>query len=187
MVISLGQGELCIWPSWCHCHSLSLAPVNPDWFSFLVLPLWCQLTCVHAVQLQFKTSSVQHCYYLRARSVGHARMFCVGLKTGSQNMVKNVVNMSARLNISEYYWEKKMMHPTCLKLRKSIDIFIFITHSSYIDSIRPLFLHMFISLFLFFTENAFCDISQPILLCLVNDASLFSVEPLLYWVSESLL
>jgi len=21
-----------IWPSWCHCHSLSLAPVNPDWF-----------------------------------------------------------------------------------------------------------------------------------------------------------
>jgi len=20
------------WPSWCHCHSLSLAPVNPDWF-----------------------------------------------------------------------------------------------------------------------------------------------------------
>jgi len=29
-------------PSWCHCHSLSLAPVNPDWFyqndfTFLVL------------------------------------------------------------------------------------------------------------------------------------------------------
>ena len=22
----------CIWPSRCHCHSLSLAPVNPDWF-----------------------------------------------------------------------------------------------------------------------------------------------------------
>jgi len=21
-----------VWPSWCHCHSLSLAPVNPDWF-----------------------------------------------------------------------------------------------------------------------------------------------------------
>jgi len=20
------------WQSWCHCHSLSLAPVNPDWF-----------------------------------------------------------------------------------------------------------------------------------------------------------
>jgi len=24
--------QICIWPSWCHCHSLSLAIVNPDWF-----------------------------------------------------------------------------------------------------------------------------------------------------------
>jgi len=24
--------QICIWPSWCHCHSLSLAPANPDWF-----------------------------------------------------------------------------------------------------------------------------------------------------------
>jgi len=24
--------RVCIWPSWWHCHSLSLAPVNPDWF-----------------------------------------------------------------------------------------------------------------------------------------------------------
>ena len=23
---------ICIWPSWWHCHSLSLDPVNPDWF-----------------------------------------------------------------------------------------------------------------------------------------------------------
>jgi len=23
--------QICIWPS-CHCHSLSLAPVNPGWF-----------------------------------------------------------------------------------------------------------------------------------------------------------
>jgi len=34
--------QICIWPSWCHCHSLFLAPVNPDWFylpgfTFLVL------------------------------------------------------------------------------------------------------------------------------------------------------
>jgi len=27
-----GKVRICIWPSWCHCHSLSLAPVNPDWF-----------------------------------------------------------------------------------------------------------------------------------------------------------
>jgi len=24
--------QICIWPSWCHWHSLSLAPVNWDWF-----------------------------------------------------------------------------------------------------------------------------------------------------------
>ena len=32
----------CIWPSWCHCHSLSLAPVK----SRLVLPFWYRLTQV---------------------------------------------------------------------------------------------------------------------------------------------
>jgi len=31
-----------IWPSWCHCHSLSLASVK----SRLVLPFWCQLNWV---------------------------------------------------------------------------------------------------------------------------------------------
>jgi len=34
--------QTCIWPSWCHCHSLSLAPVK----SILVLPLWYRLTWV---------------------------------------------------------------------------------------------------------------------------------------------
>ena len=34
--------QTCIWPSWCHCHSLSLAPVK----SRLVLPFWYRLTQV---------------------------------------------------------------------------------------------------------------------------------------------
>ena len=34
--------QLCIWPSWCHCHSLSLASVK----SRLVLPFWYRLTWV---------------------------------------------------------------------------------------------------------------------------------------------
>ena len=34
--------QTCIWPSWCHCHSLSLASVK----SRLVLPLWYRLTGV---------------------------------------------------------------------------------------------------------------------------------------------
>jgi len=35
-------GQTCIWPSWCHCHSLSLASVK----SRLVLPFWYWLTRV---------------------------------------------------------------------------------------------------------------------------------------------
>ena len=34
--------QTCIWPSWCHCHSLSLASVK----SRLLLPFWYQLTWV---------------------------------------------------------------------------------------------------------------------------------------------
>ena len=34
--------QTCIWPSWCHCHSLSLVSVK----SRLILPFWYQLTWV---------------------------------------------------------------------------------------------------------------------------------------------
>jgi len=27
-----GEVQVCIWPCWCICHSLSFAPVNPGWF-----------------------------------------------------------------------------------------------------------------------------------------------------------
>jgi len=42
MVVCLERGADCIWPSWCHCHSLSLASVK----SRLVLPFWYRLTRV---------------------------------------------------------------------------------------------------------------------------------------------
>jgi len=32
-VICLGEVQICILPGWCHCHSLSLDLVNPDWFN----------------------------------------------------------------------------------------------------------------------------------------------------------
>ena len=38
--------QTCIWPSWCHCHSQSLASVK----SRLVLPFWYQLTRVVPVK-----------------------------------------------------------------------------------------------------------------------------------------
>ena len=31
-VVIWDEVQTCIWLSRCHCHSLSLAPVNPDWF-----------------------------------------------------------------------------------------------------------------------------------------------------------
>jgi len=31
-VVVWDEVQTCIWPSGCHCHSLSLAPENPDWF-----------------------------------------------------------------------------------------------------------------------------------------------------------
>ena len=42
VVVCLERGATCIWPSWCHCHSVSLAPVK----SRLVLPFWYWLTQV---------------------------------------------------------------------------------------------------------------------------------------------
>ena len=38
--------QTCVWPSWCHCHSLSLASVK----SRLVLPFWYRLTPVVPVK-----------------------------------------------------------------------------------------------------------------------------------------
>ena len=32
MLACLGRDADLHMPSWCHCHSLSLAPINPDWF-----------------------------------------------------------------------------------------------------------------------------------------------------------
>jgi len=40
-----GEVQICIWPGWCDCHSLSLAPENPD-KSRLVSPFWYRLTRV---------------------------------------------------------------------------------------------------------------------------------------------
>ena len=45
---------VCIWPSWCHCHSLSLASVK----SRLVLPFWYRLTRVVLDKGPLKVCSV---------------------------------------------------------------------------------------------------------------------------------
>ena len=43
--------QTCLWPSWCHCHSLSLAAVK----SRLVLPFWYRLTRVVPEKRAVKT------------------------------------------------------------------------------------------------------------------------------------
>ena len=48
--------QTCIWPNWCHCHSLSLASVK----SRLVLPFWYQLTRVVPEQRAIKRVCVCH-------------------------------------------------------------------------------------------------------------------------------
>ena len=49
--------QTCIWPSWCHCHSLSLASVK----SRLVLPFWYRLTRVVPDKGPFKRVCVCVC------------------------------------------------------------------------------------------------------------------------------
>ena len=46
--------QTCMWPSWCHCHSLSLASVK----SRLVLPFWHRLTWVVSEKRQLKCECV---------------------------------------------------------------------------------------------------------------------------------
>ena len=55
--------QTCIWPSWCHCHSLSLASVK----SRLVLPFWYRLTWVVPEKEPLKGCSVFPYIYPRSR------------------------------------------------------------------------------------------------------------------------
>ena len=54
--------QTCIWPSWCHCHSLSLAPVK----SRLVLPFWYRL--IQVVLEKRPLNGCSSCSYLSYRS-----------------------------------------------------------------------------------------------------------------------
>ena len=52
--------QTCIWPSWCHCHSLSLASVKYR----LVLPFWYRLT-----RVVLDKGPLNGCVYLRCTNV----------------------------------------------------------------------------------------------------------------------
>jgi len=65
--------QTCIWPSWCHCHSLSLASVK----SRLVLPFWYRLTRVVPEQRAVKWVWVCVTPFFRNSPTGqtHPRIF----------------------------------------------------------------------------------------------------------------
>jgi len=57
--------QTCIWPSWCHCHSLSLASVK----SRLVLPFWYWLTRVVLDEGPLNGCVLYCCYAKTLRTV----------------------------------------------------------------------------------------------------------------------
>ena len=58
------EAQTCIWPSWCHCHSLSLASVK----SRSVLPFWYRLTRVVPGEGPLNVSGVGDCSRRRSTS-----------------------------------------------------------------------------------------------------------------------
>jgi len=83
-----GEMKICIWPSRCHCHSLSLGPVNPDWFylpgfTFLVpahlgIPVKIQKShqtivcvCVCVFKTAKVTFSLTQCHWQSCHLIGH--------------------------------------------------------------------------------------------------------------------
>ena len=75
--------QTCIWPSWCHCHSLSLASVK----SRLVLPFWYRLTWV--VQEKGLLNGCV-CVYMLRKQQTHLRIL----------FVKKTTKLSLALNRS---------------------------------------------------------------------------------------
>ena len=63
--------QTCIWPSWCHCHSLSLASVK----SRLLLLLWCRLIRVVPEKWPLNVC-VCICVCLRYKSWFSACVYC---------------------------------------------------------------------------------------------------------------
>ena len=78
--------QTCIWPSWCHCHSMSLASVK----SRLVLPFWYWLNWVvpdkrplNGCVCVYTTSASTHCFTWHLSDCTHSKL---GHTTKSQTV-----------------------------------------------------------------------------------------------------
>jgi len=75
MVFCLWWGADFIWPSWCHCYSLSVAPVNLDWFYLSGTGSWVQVYVYYTRQdktyktRQTDTRLMLYCFPLHMTSI----------------------------------------------------------------------------------------------------------------------
>ena len=87
--------QTCIWPSWCHCHSLSLTSVK----SRSVLPVWYRLT-----QVVPDKGPLNHSVCVNSGNI-HS-LFVLGLYEKHQTLKNSDILFDDRIH---QYWNKKLM------------------------------------------------------------------------------
>ena len=98
--------QTCIWSSWCHCHSLSLALVK----SRLVLPFWYRLTRVVPDKGPLNVCvcvcvGVGDYTFIHADSTADWPQFLlVKIGHGSQSLLRSVVTLVKACSMRELFW-----------------------------------------------------------------------------------
>jgi len=84
--------QTCIWPSWCHCHSLSPASVK----SRLVLPFWYRLTRVVP-----ETGPLNGCVFYNSSNQSHTKKCtaCLFTKTAPNSARDCIINQNPQLTL----------------------------------------------------------------------------------------
>ena len=92
-----------IWPSWCHCHSLSLAQVK----SRLVLPFWHWLTQVVLEKRPLNGSSMLCTWWIN--SLSHTHTVTGRLKMHDQKITEKVATIAGRWNLTNWKMTDKVV------------------------------------------------------------------------------
>ena len=94
--------QTCIWPSWCHCHSLSLASGKPR----LVLPFWCWLTRVVP-----EKGPLNGCVCVLFNTIQeHDRQKERWMKTNKTKMLQQYCTLPHVIMIYYANWQHKLKH-----------------------------------------------------------------------------
>ena len=113
--------QICIWSSWCHCHSLFLAPVNPDWF---YLPGG---TCQSVKWILWETASELSCPLWAAHPIGKlspVREVVHWITVANNTYVpvddqicqvyrRSLKMVQRRAHVPQYTWAWQQQQPTC--------------------------------------------------------------------------